>query len=218
MPSIMPVLLRPLAAALLLLSLLPRPSLAAAVLRSAEGAIAFSTAAACEVALTVVVAEAAEVEHRLEVLDDTQVELLTLSGARQAGAPHEVGRTLLLRTVPSMSGGAYTLRYRVTQDASRRHRCPLWLPTTPADGRSRAVRLAVTIPDGAVAAATMPAFHWTGLHGEAVLPHLPSVVIVPFSFAGAARPWDVSRAMDVTALLTLVGGTALWLRRQRRSR
>ena len=39
-------------------------------------------------------------------------------------------------------------------------RCPIWLPTTPADGRSRAVRLIATLPSGASPSGTMPSFAW----------------------------------------------------------
>lgn len=192
-----------------------RAAEAAPVLTSAQAAITFAAPTVCEVALTVTVAEAAAVEHRLELLAGAGVALLDVDGARPAGDPREVGRTLALQVAPSVPGGAYTIRYRVTQASERAYRCPLWLPTTPADGRSRRVQLVVTVPDGAEASATMPAFAWTGPRGTATLPHLPAIVIVPFARVGEPRPWDISRAMDLTALATLAGSTALWLRRQR---
>jgi hypothetical protein len=76
----------------------------------------------------------------------------------------------------------------------------------------------VTVPDGASAAGTMPAFSWTGSRGDAGVPHLPSVVIVPFAAAGAPRPWDVSRVMDAVAIVTLAACSLLWLRRARARR
>jgi hypothetical protein len=191
------------------------PAAAAPVLRSAEAAITFSAPRVCDVALTVSIADAADVEHRLEVLDGARVELLEVAGATPAGESRDIGRTLSLRVAPTASGAPYTLRYRVAQAAARRFRCPLWLPTIPTDGRSRGVHLVVTVPDGAQASATMPAFTWTGPRGTARLAHLPAVVIVPFASAGEPRPWDISRVMDLTAMATLVAATALWLRRQR---
>lgn len=175
----------------------------------------FNAPATCDVALTVEIADALEVEHRLEVLDGTQVELLLVTAGQMIGEPRDIGRTRSVRVVPAAVGAPYTLRYRVTQTASRFYRCPLWLPTTPADGRSRRVQLVVTVPEGAEASATMPAFAWTGRRGTATLPHLPAIVIVPFARAGEPRPWDISRAMDLTALATLAGSTAWFLRRRR---
>lgn len=188
---------------------------AAPVLRMAQVVVAFTGPAACDVALTVAVAEAAEVEHRLEVLDGTQVERLEVIAGQIIGEPRAIGRTRSVRVGPAAAGAPYTLRYRVTQAASRAYRCPLWLPTTPTDGRSRRVQLDVTVPEGAEASATMPALTWTGPRGTATLPHLPAIVIVPFARAGEPRPWDISRAMDLTALATLAGSTAWFLRRRR---
>lgn len=209
---------RSLAGAVWLAAGMLRTAEAAPVLTSAEVAITFSAPAVCEVTLTVAITEAADVEHRLEVLDGSRVELLEVTGAAPARDPHDIGRTLAVRMAPTTPGEAYALRYRVTQEAAHRDRCPLWLPTVPTDGRSRPVRIAVTVPDGATASATLPAFTWTGARGTASLAHLPAIVIVPFALAGQPRPWDISRAMDVTAIATLVGATAVWLRRQRRPR
>ncbi len=190
-------------------------AVAAPVLRMAEVAVTFTAPVACDVALTVEVGEAAEVEHRLELLDGTEVGRLEVMAGQVTGEPRDIGRTRSVRVVPAAAGAPYTLRYRVTQAASRAYRCPLWLPTTPTDGRSHRVELAVTVPDGAVASATMPAFAWTGPRGTATLPHLPAIVIVPFARAGEPRPWDISRVMDLTALATLAGSTAWFLRRRR---
>ena len=66
-------------------------------------------------------------------------------GAAAVEPPRDIGRTRQLRlTAPE--GAPYSLRYRVTQRDVRRYRCPLWLPTVAADGRSRRVRLAVAVP------------------------------------------------------------------------
>ena len=188
------------------------------MLRMAEVAVAFTAPAVCDVTLTVEVGEATEVEHRLELLDGTEVDRLEVTAGKVVGESRDIGRTRSLRLAPAEIGAAYTLRYRVSQAPERAYRCPLWLPTTPADGRSRRVQLVVTVPDGAEPSATMPAFTWTGPRGTATLAHLPAIVIVPFARAGEPRPWDISRAMDLTALATLVGCTAWWLRRQRGGR
>lgn len=206
---------RCLAVALLATIQVPTVVLAAPVLRSAEAVVGFTAPGICEVALTVEITDAVEVEHRLEVLDGTQVEPLQVTAGQMIGEPHDIGRTRSVRVVPAAVGLPYTLRYRVAQAASLAYRCPLWLPTTPADGRSRRVQLVVTVPDGAKASATMPAFFWTGSRGTATLPHLPAIVIVPYARDGEPRPWDISRAMDLTALATLAGSTVWFLRRQR---
>jgi len=207
--------LRRLVVTLLLASSMAAVAGAAPVLRSAEVAVTFTAPATCEVALTVEVADAAEVEHRLELLEGTEVDRFEVAAAHTAGVARDIGRTRSVRVVPASAGAPYTLRYRVTQAVSRSYRCPLWLPTTPADGRSRRVRLVVTVPEGAEASATMPAFAWTGPRGTATLPHLPAIVMVPFARAGEPHPWDISRAMDLTALATLAGSTAWFLRRRR---
>jgi len=206
---------RRLAAAWLVVTQAPTAVLAAPVLRSAEAAVRFSAPVTCDVALTVEVADAVDVEHRLEVPEGTQVERLEVTAGQVIGEARDIGRTRSVRVAPTAAGAPYTLRYRVTQAASRSYRCPLWLPTTPTDGRSRSIQLVVTLPEGAEASATMPAFAWTGPRGTATLPHLPAIVIVPFARAGEPRPWDISRAMDLTALATLAGSTAWFLRRRR---
>ena len=203
--------------ALLLASWLPCAAFAAQRLLKAEAVVAFRAPGACEVALTVAVAGADVVEHRLEVIDGAAVELLDVQGAQPERAATDIGRTRSLRLVPASPESTYTLRYRVSQGPSHPYRCPMWLPTAPADGRSRHVQIAVSIPDGAVAAATMPAFAWADTRGTAVLAHLPSVVVVPFTAAGSARSWDIAQVMDAAALATLVAATAFWLR-QRKAR
>ena len=182
-------------------------------LRSAQAEITQASPLDCEVRLTLTVEGATEIEHRLATLAGSVVTLLE---SPPAEAPRDVGRTkaLIVRPAP----GTYALHYRVQQPPEGAFRCPLWLPTTPADGRSRAVQLAVTIPDGAEAAATMPAFTWIGRRGTATTAHLPAIAIVRFASPGEARPWDIARVMDLTAMATLAAATAWWLGRARRSR
>jgi hypothetical protein len=186
---------------------------ASGVLRSAQAEITQASPLDCEVRLTLTVDGATEIEHRLATFAGSVVTLLE---SPPAEAPRDVGRTkaLIVRPAP----GTYALHYRVQQPPEGAFRCPLWLPTTPADGRSRAVQLAVTIPDGAAAAGTMPAFTWTGRRGTATTAHLPAIAIVRFASPGEARPWDIARVMDLTAMATLAAATAWWLGRARRRR
>jgi len=186
---------------------------AAPVLASAEARIAFSAPAVCEVTLILSVLGAADVEHRLETLEGSRTTPVDVQGADRVGEVRAIGRTQSLVVRPR--GEPYTLRYRVTQPDDRPYRCPVWLPAVPADGRSRNMRLSVTVPAGASANGTMPSFAWTGTSGEATLGHLPAFVIVPFAAAGQQRPWDVSRVMDAAAVGTLVLASAMWLRRQK---
>lgn len=188
----------------------------APVLREASADIRFTSSTSCEVRLTARVDGAAEVAHRLDVRSGTRVVLDGVDGATLATEPADVGFT---RALTVRSGAApYTLRYAVTLPGDRAYRCPIWLPTTPADGRSRSVVLRVTLPDGATPSSTMPVFRWTGTTGEATGGHLPAFVAVPFAAAGEPRPWDVSRVMDGVAIGTLAAGTLLWLRRTRARR
>jgi hypothetical protein len=182
-------------------------------LRSAQADVTQTSPLDCEVRLTLTVDGAAEIEHRLATFAGSVVTLLE---SPPAEAPRDVGRTraLIVRPAP----GTYALHYRVRQPPEGAFRCPLWLPTAPADGRSRAVQLVVTIPDGAEPAGTMPAFTWTGRRGTATIAHLPAIAIVRFASPGEARPWDIARVMDLTAMATLAAGTVWWLGRSRRSR
>jgi hypothetical protein len=189
------------------------PALAAPVLTSAEARIAFELPSSCTVELALAIDGASQVEHRVESLDGSRVALLAVTGAIQEGEPRAVGRTLSLRLTPSQP--TYTLRYRVQQPAARRDRCPVWLPSIPADGRSKNVRLIVQLPAGATAGGTMPGFAWTGAGGAATLGHLPAFVRVAYAEAGGTPPWDVSRVMDVVTVAALAAASALWLRRRR---
>lgn len=190
------------------------PVAAAPRLTSAEATVRYASSTACDVALTVAVADASDVEHRLELLDGASVTLAGVDGATQTGATRDIGRTRALTVAPASPGAPYTLRYQVQQTPSRPGRCPIWLPTAPAGGSRRGVRVTVQVPDGRVASGTMPTFTWQGASGSAVVPHLPAFVIVPFGPAGASRPWDVSRVMDLAALTSIAAASALWARRK----
>lgn len=199
------------------LSILPRvsaPAGAAPVLRAADARIRFDSPTVCSVELTLTVQGAASVEHRLELPDGATVLGVELAQA-VTGEPRDVGRTRALVVTPSADGAPYTLRYEVRQSDARAHRCPLWLPTVPTDGRSRAVHLVADVPAGMTVVGGMPSFTWQASRGEVTLAHLPAFVIVPFADAAATRPWDVSRVMDVTAMATLALASLVWLARQK---
>jgi hypothetical protein len=189
---------------------------APAVLRSADVRIIMTAPSACEVVLSVALdALPASVEHRLELLDGATVTLVG-SGSAATDPPHDVGRTRALTVRPTAP--SYTLSYHVRQPPSGVFRCPLWLPTTPADGRSRAVRLSVRVPDGARPAGTMPAFAWSGGVGTATLGHLPAFVRVPFAANGVPAPWDLARLMDGVSLGVLAVASLVFWRRTRAGR
>ena len=159
------------------------PVLAApGVLRSARAEITITSPQSCEVRLTPTIDGAAEIEHRLALLDGTVV---TLLDAPAADPPRDVGRTRALVVRPSSP--TYTLHYRVVQPAEGAFRCPLWLPTTPADGRSRSVLLSAGLPAGAVPSGTMPSFTWANGVGTATLGHLPAFVRLPYGPPACAR-------------------------------
>ena len=210
----MPLSRGALACLLAALTCAPMTSFAAPVLRDADVRVGFRSPTACDVDLTVNVKGAAQVEHRVEVVDGARVELRELRGAAQLGEAWMVGRTRALVVRPA--GAAYTLRYAVEQPQSSAGRCPLWIPSVPADGRSQAVALRVRIPAGAMAAGTMPGFAWVGEEGTARLGHLPAFVRVPYAMPGEATPLDIAFVMDVVAIGTLVLASAAWARRRPR--
>lgn len=207
---------RALASLVGLASLTAVPSTAAPRLRSADAAITFTSPTSCEVTLTLSVVDASEVEHRLEIVPGSRVDLVGVERATAVGPAADIGRTRALTLRPGAAD--YTLRYHVDLAADRPHRCPLWLPAAPADGRSRNVRLTVAVPDGASPAGTMPTLAWNGSRGTAAVGHLPSFVLVPFTPPGAPRPWDVARVMDAVALATLAFASLAWWWRERRRR
>jgi hypothetical protein len=187
----------------------------APVLTGADARIAIVSPTACEVRLAVTIDGADRVEHRLEVRDGAVVGDLTVRGA-VAEPVRTVGRTQALHVRPQTAG--YELAYRVEQPPESRFRCPLWLPTTPADGRSRAVQLTVTLPPGAQPSGTMPAFTWRGSVGTATLGHLPAFVRVPYSASGVSAPWNLARLMDGVSVGVLVVASLLWWLRSLRTR
>ena len=189
------------------------PALAAAVLRSAQVTITVPARASCRVSMTFVVDGAAPIDHRLEALDGTTIDELSVKGAHTS-EPAMVGRTRSLVLTSAQS--PYTLSYRVQQPADRQFRCPLWLPAIPTDGVSRAVTLHVELPQGANPGSTMPRFTWTGSSGAVTLAHLPAFVLLPFAAAGESPGWDVSSLMDTAAVLVFVGASGIWLWRKRR--
>ena len=200
----------------LLLWAAPAAAIAAGVLTAAEARIAFRSPTSCAVTLTVSVSGAEEVEHRLALGPDTVADLAGIDGADAVGPTRDVGRTRALVVRPRQP--SYTIRYDVTNGENEPHRCALWLPTTPADGRSRNVHLHVQVPPGATPGGSMPGFLWTGERGETTLGHLPAFVRVSFAESGARPSWDVSRVMDLVTLLVLAGASVLWLRRARAAR
>ena len=149
------------------------PSDAAPVLRGAEVRIALASPTSCEVGLSLTIdGGPATVEHRLERLDGATVSVTAVDGAERIGELQDVGRTRALTLRPTAA--TYRIDYRVDQPEAGAFRCPIWLPTTPADGRSRAVRLTATLPSGASPSGTMPSFAWAdgeagrpGRHGHA---------------------------------------------------
>jgi hypothetical protein len=197
---------------------------AAPSLRGANVRVTFESPRACTVSMSLTVDGATEIEHRIEsmgAIDAPAVsepgaglEMISIDGARQAGPLRVVGVTRSLLLYADRS--AYELAYRAQQPESRAYRCPLSLPVAPADGRSGAVRLSVTIPPGAVPGRSMPRIDWTGSRGSATLAHLPAFVRVPFVETGAAPGWDVGWLVDLLAIAIFAGATAVWLALRRR--
>jgi hypothetical protein len=203
--------IRMLAAAAVMISVGAEPS---PVLRSGEVDITFVSARACEVTMTLAAEGVSELDHRIEAFEGSEVDLVEIKGARQVGETRTVGRTKSLVLQPLAS--TYGLRYRVAQPAHRDHRCPLWVPAVPTDGRSRAIDLEIDVPSSTIPGRTMPTVTWNGTHGTTTLGHLPAFVRVPFSAAGEPAEWDISRTMDVVTITLVVGVTALWVWRRKR--
>ena len=187
---------------------------AAPVLRAADAHIIFQSPTACTVELSVTIADAAQVEHRVEIADGGRIDLVDVRGATAAGPPTDIGRTRALTLRPE--GESYTLRYEVQLPAARAHRCPLWIPTVPADVRAASVRVTTRLPSGARAAGTMPMFRWNGDEGTATIGHLPAFVRVSFAMPGQPAPWNIAAIMDTASIVTLVASTLGWVRYRRR--
>ena len=201
------------AAAVLLLS---GRANAAARLAAADVRVVFESPLACTVELGVTIVDAAQVEHRVEILEGGRVDLIDVTGATPAGPPTDIGRTRALTLRPE--GSSYTLRYRAQLPEARTGRCPLWIPTVAAGVTAASVRVTTRLPKGARAAGTMPTFRWNGDEGTATIGHLPAFVRVPYAMPGEPAPWNIGRLMDMFSIATLVVATLAWSRRQRRSR
>jgi len=194
------------------------------VLRSADARIIITSRTSCDVRLSVTVEGATQIEHRLAVGDGDDRPSVDVDGARLLEPIRDVGATLSLRVQPT--GASYVLHYSIRHQPRRngsvdavQDRCPIWLPTIPTDGRSRAVRMTVELPPGSTAGApgtTLPAFTWKGTVGTAALGHLPSMVHVPYSSNGETAPWSLPRAIDTLAIGTFAAATAVWIWRVRR--
>src|SRR5262249_54499525 len=146
-----------------------RPALSAIpVLRAADVRIAIASRLSCAVRLSVTVDGATEVEHRLARAEGAIRRAVTVERATPPAPFRDVGVTAALRLRPA--GASYAPSYSVQHlEPLRigfvdpvRDRCPLWLPTIPTAGRSRAVRMTIELPPGHTAGATMPAFTWNG--------------------------------------------------------
>lgn len=187
---------------------------AAPVLRSADLQITVTSPTSCDVVMALAVEGVSEIEHRIEAFEGSHIELIGIRGARQVGDVRAIGRTQSLVLRPDQA--AYGFHYRAVQPAPRLHRCPIWLPTVPTEGRSRPVRLQIDLPPATFAGSSMPAFTWTGVHGAATLGHLPAFVRVPYARAGEARQWGVGSVMDALAIAAFAAATAVWTWRVRR--
>ncbi len=190
------------------------PALSAPVVRAADAHIIVRSRTSCDVRLSLTIDGAAEIEHRLAVADGDGRPVLEVEGAELVEPVRDVGATLSLRVRPTRA--SYLLQYSVGHAIDR---CPIWLPTIPTDGRSRAVRMTIELPPESTAGApgtTLPAFRWNGTAGSATLSHLPSVVHVPYAGRGEAVPWSLPGTIDTLAIGTFAAATAVWIWRVRR--
>ena len=192
-----------------------------AVLRDAVFDVVFTSSSHCQVAASFAIDDAVRIEHQLVVREGATPTLTSVDGSvTMDGAPVIDGRAPLLRLRGNAPGDQrYRLRYEVEQ-ASAEYRCPLWLPTIPSDGRSQNVTIRVSLPSGVErTGGSLPAFAWEGDHGTARVNHVPAFVRVPFGTAGApagAAGLDITRLMDVIAIVVLAGGMVVFAWRQRR--
>ena len=187
---------------------------AAPVLRSADVRITITSPTSCEVTMAIAIERGSDVDHRIEAFEGSRVELAAIRGARQVDGVRAIGRTQSLVLRPD--GESYEFRYLAVQPPERAHRCPIWLPAVPTDGRSKAVRIDVDLPARTTPGASMPAFTWTGARGSAALGHLPAFVLVPYTPEGNARAWGIAAMMDAFAIAVFAGATAVWIWRARR--
>jgi hypothetical protein len=204
-------------------TLLSAPLLAAPPsLHEANVKVMFTDTTTCEVdvAFKVSPGTATSLEHRLQLFEGTRVEVLGITGADLLRPAYPSGRTQVLELhAPPPAVNNYTVRYRVIQLPDQAYRCPLWVPTAPSDGRSLNVQIAVVLPAGAApAGGGFPALRWAATGGVVTLGHVPAFVRVPFRGAGQAPPvaWDISRMMDLIAVVFLVVGMVAFIWRKRR--
>ena len=135
-------------------------AIAAPVLRSADLQITVTSPTSCDVAMALAVDGVSEIEHRIEAFEGSRIELVGIRGARQVGDVRAIGRTQSLLLRPDQA--AYGFHYRAVQPAPRLHRCPIWLPTVPTEGRSRPVRLQIDLPPATVAGTLDAGVHLDG--------------------------------------------------------
>jgi hypothetical protein len=187
---------------------------AAPVLRSADVKITVTSPISCEVTMAMAIEPGSDVDHRIEAFEGTRIELAAIRGAQQVDGIRAIGRSQSLVLRPDAE--SYEFRYRAVQPPARAHRCPIWLPAVPTDGRPKAVRLEVNLPAATTPGASMPAFTWTGARGTAALGHLPAVVVAPYTPQGNARGWGIDAMVDAFAIAVFAGATAVWTWRARR--
>ena len=210
-------------ALLLALVLAAAPGAAAAdVLQQAQVRIALTDAVTCEVVVSFAVAldRPGNVEHRLQRLDGSRLDLIGVTGASHVAPVRSVGTTeALTLSFPAAGVHRYEVRYRVAQSEQWAYRCPVWLPTVAADGRSRNVEIEVVLPpDARPASGTFPVLRWEGRTGRTTLANVPAFLRLPYEAPSETRrpPADLGRLMDIAAVGMLIAGTALWIVRRRR--
>jgi hypothetical protein len=194
------------------------------VLREANIEAAFTTPTSCDVRAAFTISggsAAAPAEHRLYTGEGATVERLE-GPAMDAPAAGSTRRLHVLHVALSGSGSdSYTLRYRVSQPGTHAYRCPVWLPTIPADGRSRGVRVRVVLPASASSGGGgFPALEWgPDGGGFATLGHVPALLHIPFASGdegATAGSRDISRTMDTVALVALAAGMLAFVWRRKR--
>jgi hypothetical protein len=193
-------------------------------LRDADLRVTWIDAVQCEavIALRIDTEAPAVVDHRAIVYAGGRIDLAGVRGEGvEAGAVRTIGTTESIGVrLPRAGAFSYAIAYRASQAEAWAYRCPVWLPIAASDGVSRSVRISVEMPPGATpVGARLPRLAWSGARGEATLGHLPSVVRTPFTRPGEPAGWtssiDVSRAVDVTAVIALAAVSLLWAVRRR---
>lgn len=199
--------------ALVAVCALARPSTldAAPVLTSADVRITVTSPGACDVTLALTVEGSAEIDHRIDARM-SEIEIVSVQGAQQAGDLRPIGRTLSLVLRPDLA--TYQFRYRVRHAAAGK--CSIWLPIVPTDGLSRAVHLQIDLPPRTVPGSAMPAVTWTGTRGSTMLGHVPAFVSVSYGLEGESPRWGIGQVMDAAAVAVFAGASAAWVWRRRR--